>query len=188
MDKTKLLFAVILLAALMLSGCTQTARQQPSEPICLQGTQLAQAMAASEDVLKRMHFVIEKSDATAGVVRTGALPGAQFFEFWRRDNADPYYGAQSNLHSIQRTVELSFSQSADKLCIACEVNIQRLSLPETEASSTARSYSFFSESGVSYDLRSLNVDSDRLGQMAWIDLGRDTLLEERILEQIKKRQ
>lgn len=186
MDTTKLLFAALLLAGIFLGGCAEPTQKQATEPICLQGAQLAQAMATGEDVLKRMHFVIEKSDSTALIVRTRPLSGAQFFEFWRRDNVGGYNAAQSNLHSIQRIVELSFSQSADGLCIACEVNVQRLSLPEKEINNASSAHSMFSESD--NDLQRLRLESDRQEQMAWIDLGRDASLEEKILKEIKKRQ
>jgi len=159
-----------------------------------------QAMEIAEDVLAKMHFTIEKADADPatpgidtrrwrGFIRTRPLPGAQFFEFWRSDNVGADNWLESNLHSIRRVVELTMSeqeegppQSGNLLCINCDVQKYRLSIPEHHVSSSARAYKMFSES--SSALQNLRLNPEQKAGMAWIDLGKDRQLAAEILKRI----
>ncbi len=97
-NSTRLLVTYALITcALILTGCAQQQHQEVVEQICLQDTQSLglltekpQAMQTAEDVLSRMHFTIDKSDAEQGIIRTRPLPAAQFFEFWRSDNVGAF--------------------------------------------------------------------------------------------------
>ena len=142
------------------------------------------AMQGAEKVLLKMNFVVEKADKTAGFMRTKPLPGGQFFEFWRKDNVDGYSKALSNVHSIQRIAELSFSRRNNQLCIDCNVTIERLSMPEKEIDSSARAYSMFSNSDESTQNLYLNAEQEK--RMDWINIGQDRNLEAVILDRIYK--
>jgi len=156
-------------------------------------------MEIAEDVLAKMYFTIEKADADPatpgintrlwrGFIRTRPLAGAQFFEFWRSDNVGADNWLESNLHSIRRVVELTMSeeegppQSGNLLCINCDVQKYRLSMPEHHVSSSARAYEMFSES--SSALQNLRLNPEQKAGMAWIDLGKDTQLAAEILKRI----
>ncbi len=71
------------------------------------------------------------------------------------------------------------------LRIGCEVQAQRLSLPERQVSSSARAYGMFSRSSPS--LQRLKLNPEQKKEMAWIDLGRDSRLEAEILKRIETR-
>ena len=129
-----------------------------------------------------MYFTIEKADAQNGLIRTRPLPGAQFFEFWRSDNIGTDNTIAANLHTIRRTVTLDINQQDQELRIGCEVQAQRLSLPERQVSSSARVYGMFSISSPS--LQRLKLNPEQKKEMAWIDLGSDTRLEAEILKRI----
>jgi hypothetical protein len=148
-----------------------------------QGIGTADLMDVAEDVLARMYFTIEKADAQSGLIRTRPLPGAQIFEFWRSDNVGIDNTLAANLHTIRRTVTLDISQQDEKLRIDCEVQTQRLSLPERQVSSSARVYGMFSLSSPS--LQRLKLNPVQKKEMAWIDLGRDSRLEAEILKRIE---
>ena len=171
--------------ALMLAGCGQTVKHDPLGQITVTSDRKLEAMKIAEDVLARMHFAIEKADLESGYIRTRPLPGAQFFEFWRTDSigADNYL--QANLHTIRRTVELDISQRGREMHINCEVQVQRLSLPEHEITGSAGAYELFSRSRPS--LQRLQLHPEQRRGMVWIDLGRDELLETEILTQIQER-
>jgi hypothetical protein len=157
-------------------------------------------MEVAEDILVKMHFTIEKADtnpATLGIdtrrwrgfIRTRPLTGAQFFEFWRSDNVGAGNWLESNLHSIRRVVELNMSeqdegppQSGNRLCINCDVQIYRLSLPERRLNSSARAYDMFSKSSPA--LQRIELNAEQKEDMAWIDLGKDTQLAAEILKRI----
>ena len=145
----------------------------------------ADLMKVAEDVLGEMYFTIEKADVDTGMIRTRPLPGAQFFEFWRSDNVGADNTIAANTHSIRRTVTLKISRQGEQLHVACEVQAQRLSLPERQVSSSARVYGIFSRSSPS--LQRLTLNPEQKKQMEWIDLGRDPKLEEKILKRIETR-
>ncbi|MFA5293417.1 MAG: hypothetical protein WC496_10330 [Phycisphaerae bacterium] len=173
------LFTVICLFC----GCTEKQTIAP-EPKCLSGINTDSAMKAAERVLIGMNFVIDKADANLAVMTTKPLTGGQFFELWRRDNVGGYNNAVSNLHSIQRTVELDFNGKQAQVCIGCTVKVERLSIPEKEIDSTARAYSMFSRSSGTRQSLSLNAKQEK--NMDWVDIGRDNRLEAVILNKIDK--
>jgi hypothetical protein len=184
---------MLLTYAFVLTGCAQ----QSSTPLVVkiqdstlhvkqsQGIGTGDLMEVAEDVLARMHFTIEKADVQNGFIRTRPLPGAQFFEFWRSDNAGTDNTLAANLHTIRRTVTLDISQQDEELHIGCEVQAQRLSLPEQQVSSSTRVYGMFSLSSPS--LQRLKLNPVQKKEMAWIDLGRDSRLEAEILKRIETR-
>ncbi len=189
-----------LVFGLLLAGCAKEQQYGAVKPICVDNIDKLQAMEAAEDILVKMHFTIEKADtnpATLGIdtrrwrgfIRTRPLPGAQFFEFWRSDNVGADNWLESNLHSIRRVVELNMSeqdegppQGGNRLCINCDVQIYRLSLPERRVSSSARAYEMFSASSPALQMIELNPEQKE--SMAWIDLGKDTQLAAEILKRI----
>ncbi len=176
MNKVKSLLLLAYPMFLFLASCAGTQRYEALEQICLPDTPKAEAMQIAEDVLGKMHFTIDKADADQGLIRTRPLPGPHFFEFWRSDHS-----AEANLHSIRRIVELNISQQGERLCIDCDVKVQRLSLPELRGTGhEARGTELRS-------MQNLNLSPKQKKDMAWLDLGKDTRLETKILKQIEKR-
>ena len=190
----------ILICAIMAAGCAQ----ESSTPLVVKvqdGTlhveqtmhqvrymenseiSMADLMKIAENVLTGMHFTIEKADVRSGLIRTRPLPGAQFFEFWRSDNVGADNTLAANLHSIRRTVILDIYQQETELRIGCEVQTQRLSLPERQVGSSARVYGMFSTSSPS--LQRLQLNPEQKKEMAWIDLDSDTRLAVEILNRIE---
>ncbi len=171
-----------LILGLLLAGCTEQQQYGAVKPICVDNIDKIQAMEVAEDILVKMHFTIEKADTMGGFIRTRPLSGAQFFEFWRSDNVGAGNWLESNLHSIRRVVELNMSEQDEGLCINCEVQIYRLSLPERRVSSSARAYDMFSRSSPA--LQRIQLNPKQKESMAWIDLGKDTQLAAEILKRI----
>jgi len=161
----------LIVCALILMGCAQPQHQEVVEQICLSDMDKQQAMQAAEDVLGRMNFTIDKSDAEQGVIRTKPLSAAQSFEFWRSDNVGSFNTTEANLHSIRRTAELGISRQGGQLCISCNVKVQRLSLPERDITSSGRAYEMFSRSEPSIQILQLHPEQKK--DMAWIDLDSD---------------
>ena len=176
---------VPILAAAALSGCAQPKLKTAIDHICLTTTDKTQAFLAAEDILAKMHFEIEKADPDAGFIKTRPLPGANFFEFWRTDNVGPRNTLQANIQSIRRTAQLTIDSRNDQLCIRCRVNVQQLSMPEHEVSSSSRAYEMFSRSTAS--MQHLRLRPEQKKQMAWLDLGSDPQLETEILNRVEKR-
>ena len=201
--KTWVVFGLgFLVFGLLLTGCAEERQYGAVEPICVKNVNKLKTMETAEDVLAKMHFTVEKVDAdpaTVGIdtrrwrgfIRTRPLAGAQFFEFWRSDTVGADNWLESNLHSIRRVVELTMSeqeegppQSGNRLCINCEVQKYRLSIPEHHVSSSARAYKMFSESNSAF--QNLRLNPEQKAGMAWIDLGKDRQLAAEILKRIEQ--
>jgi hypothetical protein len=168
----------------MLTGCAKQKQYEAIEQLCVADLDRPEAMQIAEDVLAKMHFTFEKADPQIGIIRTRPLSGAQFFEFWRADNVGHFNSAEANLHSIRRAIELNIDQENERLCITCDVQVQRLSLPEHQGGSSARAYRMFSESDPS--MQKLKLAPEQKRDMAWISLGKDTRLATEILQRIEK--
>jgi hypothetical protein len=185
MNRFKTLSFTVCAVLWALGGCGKQQQLETVEQICVGDLDKASAMRTAEDTLGEMHFSIEKSDGEQGLIRTRPLAGAQFFEFWRKDSVGAFNQAEANLHSIRRIVEMDVSQKENRLCIGCNVNVQRLNLPERLLRGRGRSYEMFSVS--SPRLQTLKLDAEQRGLMTWVDLGRDGPLETEILKRIEKK-
>jgi hypothetical protein len=177
------LIAVVLI--LYLSGCAPTQQITVDEPLILPDADKDLAMHAAQDVLSEMLFFIEKFDPQAGVIRTKPLTAAQFFEFWRQDNVGTQTAAQANLHSMQRIVLINVSERDNNICVECQVQVRRLSIPEKEFASISQAANMFTTGSTS--LQKLEINDDQQEKMAWVDLGPDHALEHKILTLIQKR-
>jgi hypothetical protein len=167
----------------LLAGCGKPVMMQ-AQPVCLEAIGREKLMQAVEKTLYSMHFELEKYDVDNGVIRTRPLRGEQFFELWRSDNAGRFNTAESNLQSIQRTVEMTFQPQPTGICMQCQVTTQRLSLPEEAIQSFTSAPALLTASTQSK--QALDVDTERAEQLRWIDLGRDAALEQKIIQRIQK--
>jgi hypothetical protein len=183
------------------AGCASRTAVSQAEPntvpapvriVCPNDVTAAEAIDTAGDVLTHMYFAIEKIDAEQGIVRTRPLRGGQFFELWRSDNASGFDCAEANVQTIRRTVELHVTREgagqdpgAARLCLACAVSVQRLSLPEDPMAGTSRAYRI--HLGRSSALRRIQVSPQQRQTMTWIDLGEDRHLAARILARIEQR-
>lgn len=177
---TWLLFSA---GTLGLAGCGgSTQRVSPAQQLRSADAGTAEIVRAARVVLSRMHFAIEKADPDSGIVRTGPLAGAQFFELWRSDNTTLGDAIESNIHSIRRSVELSVRQDDDAPVVHCIVRVQRLSLPGEEVASVSQAYRIHSRSDP--DLQRLLLTPQQRARMAWIDLDNDDALAAEILRRV----
>ena len=172
-----------LMVVSLVAGCAGQRRLTATgEPTYLADATTADAVQAAEDILGRMHFDIEKADSVQGVVRTRPLRGAQVFEFWRQDNSTASDVLEVDLHTLRKSVELQFKQAGGQLSIDCRVRVERLSIPEAQTASVSHAYQMHSRSTPT--TQTLELSPRQKQQMAWIDLGEDPILAQRIVEQI----
>jgi hypothetical protein len=187
--KANLCSYALITCVLVLAGCSKPLQQETVERICVPDMDKAVATQVAEDVLVKMHFTIDKIDPNTGFIRTHPLSGAQFFEFWRKDNVGSDNATLANLHTVRRIAELDVSRQDEKLCIACDVQVYRLSLPQRESTSRALAPGMFSESSQSTQVLQLRSSDREQGRQApsWVNIGRDEQLETNILTLIEKR-
>lgn len=184
MMKKVLFVTIVTLICVFGLGCASQDLSLAADPVCLPNTSVDQAMESARTVLTKMQFELEKDDPEARYMRTRPLSGAQFFEFWRHDNTSAFSGAQANLHSIRRIVELEFTHENTTTCIQCGVQVLRLSIPEQPLEGTTRMGGIYTES--SSRSQTLEVDSHRAAEMEWLDAGPDHALEGEILKLVQR--
>jgi hypothetical protein len=182
--KKGLFFTISTLICALGVGCASQDLSLSADPVCLPNISVDQAMESVEAVLTKMQFELEKNDPEARYMRTRPLSGAQFFEFWKRDNASAFSSTQANLYSIRRIVEVEFIPENTTSCIQCRVQVLRLSIPEQPLEGTTRMGGIYTES--SFRSQTLEVDSHRATEMEWLDAGPDHALERKILKLIQQ--
>ena len=186
MNKNGFAILMAVIAGCMLfgaSGCAKQAAVEPSKPFCVSVAGKEDLMKAAEDVLKKKQFVIEKYDLDAGYIVTRPMRGSQFFEMWKGDNVGKTNTARSSIHSIQRIVEMNFTQQNGQLCLACTADMQRFSMPTEKLRGTSQASYLFVEGGTSM----MRLYPTTEEEMDWIDLGRDGELERNLIELIKQK-
>ena len=183
---TKSLILRVCTLLLFFAGCAQ---QQQAVELCVPPANKALLMHTAEDVLTELHFTIDKVDAEKGFLSTRPLPGAQFFEFWRKDNVGPFNAMEANLHSIRRSVELTVNQAPGKpsgqLCLNCNVITERLSIPQRQVSDSAPITEMFSQDRLT--AHELEFEKNRKKDIIWLPLGKDTELGYKIVALLKNR-
>ena len=184
-QKTRIVPALMLAAALHLAGCAQQPGQTQVSPLCAPPSHKLQLMQTAELVLADMYFSIDKADPNIGLIQTRALTGAQFFEFWRSDNIGPANALEANIQTITRIARLNLNEQDSTLCLTCSVRTYRLNMPEHEVSSSGRAYTMFTKSSSS--LQRIKLNPEQKAHLAWTDLGEDTLLAAEILRRIEER-
>ena len=178
------ILAIVGLVVFLFTGCSAPEQVVSSDPVCLPGVEVPEAMEAARTVLDRLQFTTEKYDVEARYIRSRPLSGAQFFQVWRQDNASAYTSAEANLKSLRRIVEMELSPFANRTCIKCRVYVQQLSLPEEPIEGVMRMAGSYTKSGSSK--QTLVLRGDQLEEMEWLDKGFDRELEQKILEKIKE--
>lgn len=179
-----LLTAILTLSAV--SGCHKPHPLEASQPLYLdKNADRASVLTAAEEVMRDMQFVVEKSDAQNGYLKTRPLSGGEFFEFWRKDNADAKSLAYSSMHSTQRTVEIKLISDNDRTVVDCNVQIQRLAVPANNISDFSDLPRAFSKSSSSR--QNLNLKKPLVAQMSWENIGSDEKLSAYIVSRINSK-
>jgi hypothetical protein len=178
------LFTVLVSICFLFSGCGQQAQIKNVERVCIGGLDRTKAVEVSEEVLRDMNFTVAKADSEAGYVQSRPLAGGQFFEFWRQDNVGSLNAAESNLHSIRRTVELDMQQEPRAVCINCRVMVERLSVPEAVEKDVGIEFDRITGQRMRSSILKLEPEAE---QKQWIELGNDEELATAILKQIEKK-
>jgi hypothetical protein len=133
-----------------------------------------------------MHFTLRRVDTENGHILTHPISGAQFFEFWRKDAVGSFNQFESTLHTIRRTVELTFTPVNNSTQIVCIVHTERLNLPGRETASPNQAYQMLTESTPIVQTVKLSPYQEQ--GMVWVPLGQDAELANTILQTIGQHQ
>ena len=87
------------------AGCLKYTRPvAPQAAETIEQRHFEAVWTATQDVLRKYQFTIERRDRRAGLITTEPLTGMQFFEFWRKDAVTAYDLWDGSLKTIHRTV------------------------------------------------------------------------------------
>lgn len=181
--------SVVLRSALAISasllGCSGCARPiAPDTPTAaaVSQSELDTLWQATLDVLMRMELPPDRQDRANGVIETLPVTSKQFWEFWRRDVADPYSQAVSDLQTIQRKVIVRFSRlpTPERWRVEVEVPVYRMQMPERQLTSSSTAIELYGST-----VPTTTGEIVPRQRVAYLEpLGRDAALEDRILDLI----
>ena len=173
----------IVTTTVLLTGCsTCPVAIHSTSPVQLDG-KVPQILQTAETLLRNMHFTIDKSDPDAGILKTHPLPGAQWFECWRRDNMGWNNHIEANLQSIRRTVEMRFIPRENHVLAECRVTTERFNAPQKPVTNAAHVYTSLSRSSRTLQNLAHNEHQEHLA--GWSPLGQDQRLADAILRRLE---
>ena len=161
-------------------GCAKQQQAKRVEQICTANLGRAEAMKIAEDVLSRLHFTVAKADAESGIITTKPLAGGQFFEFWRKDTSGRVQSLESSIHTIRRRGTVSISPKGEGSQVFVKVVKERKCAPGTSPDTLGETFNIFDTEDTDL-MRQNQLDPT---DYEWVDMGRDDLLEQDILERI----
>jgi hypothetical protein len=143
--------AVLLLACLGVAGCPGYTEPTGPQPQLTRAEQNFNAVwQASQDVLRKYYFNIDRQDRRAGVITTLPLTGKQWFEFWRHDSIGTDAVVESTFQTIRREVQISIRPTkpgADTFTAMVEVNVSRSDGGMPQLTSTSEAMHLFELGG-----------------------------------------
>ena len=139
---------------------------------------------ATLSILRKHGFRPDKQDRAMGVIETLPITSRQWGEFWRQDVADTYSLAHASLHTTQRKATVHFIRSEGAeggWRVEVQVDVYRLSMPESQITTASSAIQAFG--GVLPTTEGV-VNKDARSRRHWVRLGRDAVLESRLLDRI----
>ncbi len=165
-----------------LAGCGGNQKAGLVKEVTISDANMQRAVEISEDVLRDFNFTVAKEDVNSGFIRTRPLTGGQFFEFWRKDNVGSQEVLESSIQDIRRTVQVYINQAGANFTISCDVKVQRLYLPQANASNAGLRFDRITGQQIRTTELSLDIDTKTI---TWIDLPDDTKLSSVMLKKIE---
>jgi hypothetical protein len=177
------LVTLVLVVGLM-AGCALVPHSSGSQAnaLLLPSSNLDAMWERAVTVLHRNHFVIARESKLEGTIETEYRAGSSLLELWHPDSVGHDNRRESTVQSIRRKVTITFRQSGSgQVMMAVFVHKEIEDVPGPTA--TYEGGATFSESNV------FNRDLDQVvGQASpsrWLPRGRDSLLEGRLVAQIR---
>jgi len=171
---------VLLLAALVPAGCATVSSGRFSNPTAFPSHDADAVALVARRVLMELRFDLVYPEAAEGRIETEPLTGASWFEFWRADTIGAMQIAESSLHTTRRRALVSVTRKDAGSEVLVKVTKQRRSSPNTNPDNISRSYDLYDTEDS--ELARQNELAETMYE--WVDMGRDELLEQSILERI----
>lgn len=170
----------------MITGCA--APGQPTGPTD-RLLRIADRDAFIDDtltLLRENDIEPRRVDRELGEIIAGPTTAAQWFEFWRIDAPGEFNALESNLHTIRHVVTVRVPPTPeageDGYRVSVQADKSRLSAPERQITTAGAALAAFSERvPTESGFRETHREAS-----AWIPLGRNSALEQVLLERIAR--
>jgi len=173
--------ACLLLAVLLpAGGCATVATGHFSNPSAFADTPPSTLEEVALRTLMELRFTLVLPQARPGLIETEPLTGASWFEFWRKDTIGRVQVAEASLHTIRRRAIVSVSPEGSGSKVAVRVVKERKCAPGSTPSSLGESFNVYETE----DTELMRQDALAETEYQWVEMGRDELLEQYILERI----
>lgn len=177
---SRTLACLLAAATLAASGCATVATGHFANPSAFTDTEPGTLEEVALRVLMELRFNIILPQARPGLIETQPLTGASWFEFWRKDTLGRMQVAEASLHTIRRRAAVSVSPAGGGSKIVVRVVKERKSAHGNTPSSLGESFNVYETE----DTELMRQDALAETDYQWIEMGRDELLEQYILERI----
>ncbi len=190
------------LACFAVVGCTAKIKQVDN-PIPVAPAEYDRLYDASIQILRDQKFLIDQQDRRFGLITTRPRIASSVLEPWERDHSQPGQLVRSTLNYQRRIVQvhieprsvaeieagadsqvtLADTQPSDQYWLRVVVRMQRRQTPQRQPSSAAITRLTFTRGRTAPRL--LTETGPR--QSFWRDVGRDELMEKRLVAEILRR-
>jgi hypothetical protein len=143
---------------------------------------------ACEEVVAERQFAPERVDYRNGILTTRPLPGAQFWELWRRDVNDGYSMAESNLATVRRRVQVELLPTTSGIGFEArpKVVVERQSSRERRVSIGALNYQVLNRERRGYSTNDYDPDV-RPADEYWYATRRDEVMEAALAKDLERK-
>ena len=178
----RLVAVAICVLTLMSVGCAASRPMIVSNPVFVPVNTQHNAWERTADVLHSYHFPIARENRLDGVIETGYRVGSNILEPWHGDSVGFRNRMQSTLQSIRRKVKVDLTPVEGGYLVGVEAYKEIEDLNGT-AENTSGAATFRKSSPLE---RNLSVVVGASSPSGWVSLGRDTDLEQSILDRLQR--
>ncbi len=186
----------VLCAAMLLVGCQAPPAADGPTRMTLHIADYDTFLDDALSLLRRADYPPDYVDRSQGLIISEPATAAQWFEPWRIDAPGPYQTLEASMHTIRKRVTVRLLPSGADVAddtliepiadmpargpfdVRVLVEKHRYSTPERQITTASGALSMYSN-------RIPTTAGVRArGQHAWVSLGRDVLMEERLLDRL----
>ena len=138
---------IVAVAGLLSPGCAKhTTPIVPPREMTADERNFEAVWRASQDVLRKYYFTLDRRDRRAGIITTEPMVGKHWSELWRHDSVSRSDVAESTIQSIYRVVEVRIEPAEDvyeKYVPVVKVYAYRAEREMPQVTSTSEAYELF---------------------------------------------
>jgi len=188
MIRRRIFLCLLLWVGLSSAGCSRQV-VDTDNPVTVSAEQYRRYFDSSIDVLRDAGYVIDRRDYRFGTITTLPQSSPNIVELWNSQNTTADQAIQSTLSNEQRHVTVQFAkaradeaEASDDYLFEVNVMLERKQVPTRRMAGSARRNVFSDLSATPRGLHERGVTG-----VYWEPVGRDALLEARLMKQIRDR-